>query len=185
MGNTQGEKPTLRKQISKEVRMALAFGIPNIVTFAGVLASSSNYAPCTHSSETYQWAYVHWIYSIVNLAISCLIVPLFMIQADRMEKNVDVKGVKKWNYLKAATKLCLLLVSFIVYFGNCYAYSTGENCSHLTQLILSFIIIFPIVFVVIFALITYRVIKKKKEDKQKLEEKNEAGLLDNEERGNV
>ena len=182
MGNRQSEKkPTLRQQISKEVKMSLAFGIPNIVSYAGVLVDHSNYDPCTTSSESYKWAYVYWIYSIINTAISCIAIPFCMIQIDRMEKKNELNAVKKWKMMRGITKLVLLIGTFAVYFGICYAYSTGEECSHLTKLILSVIIIFPIVFVLIFALTTYRIIKNKKAEKAKLEVRNETGLLNNEE----
>ena len=173
MGNNQNQKPTLRKMITKEIRIALATGLPAIISYAGVFSHPSYYAPCTDKSESYRWAFANWIFSIVHTGISCLLIPLFWVQIYRFDLKNEEKEVKKWKIFMGIIKLILLICTFVNYFGICAAYSTGENCSHLTKLILSFIIIFPIVFVVIFTYRAYMEIKKRKAEKEKKLEKEE------------
>ena len=174
------QKPLfLKTPAMKEIRLSLAFGLPMIISYAGVLSHSSYYTPCDTESESYRWAYVYWIYSIINMILSCTIVPFCICQAEKMQKEKDHISEKKWEKAKMFLKLVLLLGTFIVYFGICYAYGTGEKCSHLTKVILSFIIIFPIVFTIIFSWNVYKAIKKKKEGRN-IDEKNDA-LLNNEE----
>jgi len=161
MGNKQKGPPSLQKQIFQEVKMALVFGLPAIISYASVLSNESYYEPCTTSSASYRWAYAYWIYTIVNTGICCLLIPYYMKQADRMEKENG--AVKPWKIARGMTKLLLLIGNFVVYFGLCYAYNTGEDCSHLTRLILSFIILFPVIFVLVVARMTYKYKKRKNE----------------------
>ena len=149
--------------MKKEVRIALISGIPGIVAYAGVF-SNENYAPCTTSSVQYQWGFAHWIFGIVTTAISVLIITQLIKKSHFLEEQ---EPFNIWKKIMIFLRITMLLGTFAFYFGICYAYSTGEDCPHLANLLKSFIIIFPIIFVVIFTYKMYQGIKKKREEKSK------------------
>ena len=152
------------RQARRQFRLSLIFGVPCIVAYASILSDKANYAPCDSSSESFRWGYANWIYTIVNTAISCSIIPYCIIQAGKMGEIKEERAQRKWIFLKVIILLLLLMGTLVVYLGVCYSYSTGEECSHLTHMNLSCIIMFPIIITAIIALIIFKTLRKKKKN---------------------
>lgn len=106
--------------------------------FGSFVRDSFHYNDCSVNSSIYQWGYVTFLYHIVAIGCSCLLLPLMVI--------IYIKFGAKNSCLLFLINLIRAVVGvgqIVCFAGLCYSYGEKENCidSDLGKLTLAYIIL--------------------------------------------